>query len=91
LLLCFQQHIHFENGLEKFKREGGNISLWEERTKTQKVRNQIMHQAKYCTSEEADTSYKVALMFFRLTELLIKNIGFEFNDNYIITEIGTSA
>jgi len=82
-----EQHIRFENGLEKFKRKGGNITLWEERAKIQKVRNKIMHQAKYCTSEEADTSYKVALAFFHLTHLLIKNIGFEFNDNYIITEV----
>lgn len=81
-----ESYIEFEEGIEKFKREGSEINLWNERAEIQTTRNNIMHKAKSCTIEQAKTSFLVAVVFFRLTELLINNIGFKFNEKYIIVE-----
>ena len=79
-----ENHIEFESGLEHYKRDDSKISLWSEREKTQVVRNNIMHRAQKCTDEQAFISYSVAVVFFRLTEMLIQNIGFKFDDEWKI-------
>ncbi len=79
-----ESHIEFDGGIENYKRDGCKINLWNERAEIQKVRNNIMHQTQECSEEQADTAYLVAVVFFRLTKLLIKNIGFKFDDEWKI-------
>ncbi len=79
-----ESHIEFADGIENYKRDGSNIGLWNERAEIQKTRNDVMHKAQRCSIEQAEASYSVAVVFFRLTELLINNIGFKFNEEYKI-------
>ena len=79
-----ESHIEFDDGIENYKREGSKIVLWNERAEIQKTRNDVMHKAQRCSTEQAESSYSVAVVFFRLTELLINNIGFKFNEEYKI-------
>jgi len=83
-----ENHIEFDGGIENYKRDGSEISLWIERGEKQKVRNNIIHNAKKCSNEQAVVSYSVAVVFFRLTEMLIENIGFKFNDEWNIVANG---
>ncbi|MBA7537731.1 hypothetical protein ES705_30000 [subsurface metagenome] len=76
-----ESHITFDNGIANYKREESTDTLWTERSRIQKVRNKIMHQADLCCIEDAKLSYSVASTFFDLTKLLVENIGFRFEAN----------
>jgi hypothetical protein len=86
-----ENHIEFDGGIEKYKRDGSSIGLWNERAEIQKTRNDVMHKAQKCSVEQAEASYSVSVVFFRLTELLINHIGFGFNVEYKITKLGSNT
>lgn len=76
-----ENYIEFENGFSNYSREGSNLNLWKEREEIHKIRNQVMHRAKFCTKEDAILSYSVSFAFFSLTKSLIKNVGFSIESN----------
>lgn len=79
-----EHHIAFENGIEKFCRDGSELPIWDERGKIQKVRNCILHQAKPCKSEDAELSLKVLMAFLGLTDSLLRNIGLKLSKGGLI-------
>ena len=79
-----ENHIEFEDGIANYKREDSSETLWLERSRIQKTRNEIMHQAKSCSKEQAKLSYLVAVTFFYFTKLLVENIGFKFESNGVL-------
>lgn len=76
-----ENHIDFENGFENFIRKGSKVNLWLERKNVHEIRNRIMHQAIFCSKDEAELSYSIAITYFYLTKLLIENVGFKIEDN----------
>ena len=79
-----EHHIEFEEGIQKYCRDGSEVPLWKERENLQKVRNAVLHQAKPCSENDAELSLEVALAFIRLTNLLLSNIGFKFSKGGVI-------
>jgi len=80
-----ETHIKFENGMANYSRDNSSSSLWEERRKTQEIRNQIMHIAIICNKDDAELSYLVAITFLGFTSLLIKNVGFKMDSSGNLT------
>ncbi|MNN81219.1 hypothetical protein D3C81_1980230 [compost metagenome] len=81
-----EDNIEIPVGAAKYCRENSNTSLWKERETIQALRNKIAHQANTCSVQDAELSYQVAKAFFELTEKLIKNLGFYFDDDFKITD-----
>ncbi len=79
-----EDNIDLPCGAANYRRENSSTLLWKEREKIQALRNNIAHQANTCSVQDAELSYQVAVAFLELTEKLIKNLGFHFDNDFKI-------
>lgn len=55
--------------LKKISRDGSSVALFKECTSLQKIRNNIIHQGKVCTEDDAEKARKVAVAVYEMIVL----------------------
>ena len=71
--------------LKSFKRDGSKETLWDERSKVRKLRNDVVHEAKTATAEDAVKALGIATVILRqIFPDVISNLGLHLHDGVVV-------